>query len=91
MNTTAKNVLLWMVILVVILLLFQVVNWGRTRDDGQLHRLHGDGRPRGEIDKVIIRGAEIRAFKKGTAEARAQHPHLRPALQRARQRPPRRT
>ena len=30
MNTTVKNILLWMVILVVILLLFRVVDVGRT-------------------------------------------------------------
>ncbi len=68
MNTSAKNILLWLVILVVILLLFQVLNWGKgaaaTVPFSDFMEMVG----RGEIDKVTIRGQEIRAQKKGVPE-----------------------
>jgi len=67
-NTSAKNILLWLVILVVILLLFQVLNWGKgaaaTVPFSDFMEMVG----RGEIDKVTIRGQEIRAQKKGVPE-----------------------
>ncbi|KAA0254667.1 MAG: ATP-dependent metallopeptidase FtsH/Yme1/Tma family protein [Acidobacteria bacterium] len=67
MNTTAKNVLLWMVILVVILLLFQVLNWGKAAPPvGFTDFMEMVGR--GEVDRVTIRGQEIRAWKKGVPE-----------------------
>ena len=68
MNASAKNILLWLVILVVILLLFQVLNWGKgaaaTVPFSDFMEMVG----RGEIDKVTIRGQEIRAQKKGVPE-----------------------
>jgi cell division protease FtsH len=67
-NTSAKNILLWLVILVVILLLFQVLNWGKgaatTVGFSDFMEMVG----RGEVEKVTIRGPEIRAFKKGVPE-----------------------
>jgi len=74
-NTTVKNVLLWMVILVVILLLFKVVDYGKgaTTTVGFSDFMEKVGK--GEIDRVNIRGQEIRAFTKGTPEGR--EPNLR--------------
>ncbi|MFI5180536.1 MAG: ATP-dependent zinc metalloprotease FtsH [Thermoanaerobaculia bacterium] len=75
MNTTVKNILLWMVILVVILLLFKVVDYGKgaTTTVGFSDFMEKVGK--GEIDRVNIRGQEIRAFTKGTPEGR--EPNLR--------------
>ncbi|HEX7578601.1 MAG TPA: ATP-dependent metallopeptidase FtsH/Yme1/Tma family protein, partial [Thermoanaerobaculia bacterium] len=68
MNTSTKNILLWLVILVVILLLFQVLNWGKgaatTVSFSDFMEMVG----RGEVEKVTIRGQEIRVFKKGVPE-----------------------
>ncbi len=64
MNNTAKNVLLWMVILVVILLLFQVLNWGKGASTTVSFTEFLEMVNRGEIDRVTMRGQEIRAFKK---------------------------
>ncbi len=68
MNTSAKNILLWLVILVVILLLFQVLSWGKgaatTVGFSEFMEMVG----RGEVEKVTIRGQEIRVFKKGVPE-----------------------
>jgi cell division protease FtsH len=74
-NTTVKNILLWMVILVVILLLFKVVDYGKgaTTTVGFSDFMEKIGK--GEIDRVTIRGPEIRAFTKGTPEGR--EPNLR--------------
>ncbi|HKC24993.1 MAG TPA: ATP-dependent metallopeptidase FtsH/Yme1/Tma family protein, partial [Thermoanaerobaculia bacterium] len=70
MNTTVKNILLWMVILVVILLLFKVVDYGKgtTQTVGFSEFLEMVNR--GDIDRVTIRGPEVRAFKKGDPEGR---------------------
>ena len=56
MNTTVKNILLWMVILVVILLLFKVVDYGKgaTTTVGFSDFMEKIGK--GEIDRVTIRG-----------------------------------
>jgi len=69
-NTTVKNILLWMVILVVILLLFKVVDYGKGAATTVGFSDFMDKVNRGEIDRVIIRGQEIRAFAKGTPEGR---------------------
>ncbi|MEO6326016.1 MAG: ATP-dependent zinc metalloprotease FtsH, partial [Thermoanaerobaculia bacterium] len=70
MNTTVKNILLWMVILVVILLLFKVVDYNRgstqTIPFSQfLEMVEGK-----KLDRVTIRGPEIRGYDKGTPEGR---------------------
>ena len=75
MNTTVKNVLLWMVILVVILLLFKVVDYGKGATTTIGFSDFMDKVSKGEIDRVNIRGQEIRAFTKGTPEGR--EPNLR--------------
>jgi cell division protease FtsH len=69
-NTTVKNILLWMVILVVILLLFKVVDYGKgtTQTVGFSEFLEMVNR--GDVDRVTIRGPEVRAFKKGDPEGR---------------------
>ncbi|HEV8268064.1 MAG TPA: ATP-dependent metallopeptidase FtsH/Yme1/Tma family protein, partial [Thermoanaerobaculia bacterium] len=68
MNSTFKNVLLWVVILVVILLLLQVVNLGKgtTQSIGFSDFLDKVGKQ--EIERVVIRGPEIRAFGRGVPE-----------------------
>ncbi len=68
MNSTAKNVLLWMVILVVILLLFQVLNWGKTTSTTVSFSEFLEKVDKGEVDRVTLRGQEIRAFEKGKPE-----------------------
>ena len=68
MNSTAKNVLLWMVILVVILLLFQVLNWGKTTTTTISFSEFLEKVDKGEVDRVTLRGQEIRAFEKGKPE-----------------------
>ncbi len=75
MNTTVKNVLLWMVILVVILLLFKVVDYGKGATTTVGFSDFMEKVSKGEIDRVNIRGQEIRAFTKGTPEGR--EPNLR--------------
>jgi cell division protease FtsH len=74
-NTTVKNILLWMVILVVILLLFKVVDYGKGAATTVGFSDFMEKVSKGEIDRVIIRGQEIRAFTKGTPEGR--EPNLR--------------
>jgi cell division protease FtsH len=69
-NTTVKNILLWMVILVVILLLFKVVDYGKGATTTVGFSDFMEKVSKGEIDRVIIRGQEIRAFTKGTPEGR---------------------
>ncbi len=75
MNTTVKNILLWMVILVVILLLFKVVDYGKGATTTVGFSDFMEKVSKGEIDRVNIRGQEIRAFTKGTPEGR--EPNLR--------------
>ncbi|HQR45073.1 MAG TPA: ATP-dependent zinc metalloprotease FtsH [Thermoanaerobaculia bacterium] len=70
MNTTVKNILLWMVILVVILLLFKVVDYGKGATTTVGFSDFMEKVAKGEIDRVNIRGQEIRAFTKGTPEGR---------------------
>ncbi|HJV66456.1 MAG TPA: ATP-dependent zinc metalloprotease FtsH [Geomonas sp.] len=70
MNTTVKNILLWMVILVVILLLFKVVDYGKGATTSISFSDFMEKVNKGEIDRVTIRGQEIRAFTKGTPEGR---------------------
>ncbi|MCC6132223.1 MAG: ATP-dependent zinc metalloprotease FtsH [Acidobacteria bacterium] len=53
-----------MVILVVILLLFQVLNWGKGASATVSFSEFLEMVNRNEIDRVTIRGQEIRAFKK---------------------------
>jgi cell division protease FtsH len=69
-NTTVKNVLLWMVILVVILLLFRVVDVGRTSTATVSFTEFMEMVKKGDVEKVTIRGQEIRGFKKGAVEGR---------------------
>lgn len=69
MSTTVKNVLLWLVILVVILLLYKAVDYGRTAPPLSFTEFM-EMVTKGEIDRVVIRGGEIRGFKKGTPEGR---------------------
>ena len=70
MNTTVKNILLWMVILVVILLLFRVVDVGRTNTATVSFTEFMEMVKKGDVEKVTIRGQEIRGFKKGAVEGR---------------------
>ncbi|HEX7528720.1 MAG TPA: ATP-dependent metallopeptidase FtsH/Yme1/Tma family protein, partial [Thermoanaerobaculia bacterium] len=70
MNTTVKNILLWMVILVVILLLFRVVDVGRTSTSTVGFSEFLEMVKKGDLDRVTIRGQEIRGFKKGSPEGR---------------------
>ena len=58
-----------MVILVVILLLFKAVDYGRTTPPLSFTEFMAMV-TKGEIDRVVIRGGEIRGFKKGAAEGR---------------------
>jgi len=69
-NTTVKNVLLWMVILVVILLLFKVVDYGKGTTASIPFSDFMEKVSKGEIASVTIRGPEIRATTKGTPEGR---------------------
>ena len=64
-----------MVILVVILLLFKVVDYGKGATTSVGFSDFMDKVSKGEIDRVTIRGQEIRAFTKGTPEGR--EPNLR--------------
>ena len=70
MNTTVKNILLWMVILVVILLLFRLVDVGRANTATVAFTDFMEMVKKGDIEKVTIRGQEIRGFKKGAVEGR---------------------
>ncbi|HEX7529026.1 MAG TPA: ATP-dependent zinc metalloprotease FtsH, partial [Thermoanaerobaculia bacterium] len=70
MNTTVKNILLWMVILVVILLLFRVVDVGRTTTSTVGFSEFLEMVKKGDLDRVTIRGQEIRGYKKGSPEGR---------------------
>ncbi len=70
MNTTVKNILLWMVILVVILLLFRVVDVGRTSTSTVSFTEFMEMVKKGDLDRVTIRGQEIRGYKKGAPEGR---------------------
>ncbi len=69
MSTTVKNVLLWLVILVVILLLYKAVDYGRTAPPLSFTEFM-EMVSKGEIDRVVIRGGEVRGFKKGVPEGR---------------------
>ena len=69
-NTTVKNILLWMVILVVILLLFRVVDVGRTATSTVGFSEFLEMVKKGDLDRVTIRGQEIRGYKKGSPEGR---------------------
>jgi cell division protease FtsH len=69
-NTTVKNILLWMVILVVILLLFKVVDYGKGATTTLGFSDFLEKVQTGQIDRVTIRGPEIRAYAKGTPEGR---------------------
>jgi cell division protease FtsH len=69
-NTTVKNILLWMVILVVILLLFKVVDYGKGATATVSFTEFLEMVNKGELDRVTIRGPEIRGFKRGTPEGR---------------------
>jgi cell division protease FtsH len=69
-NTTVKNILLWMVILVVILLLFKVVDYGKGATATLSFSDFLEKVQTGQIDRVTIRGPEIRAYTKGTPEGR---------------------
>src|SRR5512143_1714519 len=64
-----------MVILVVILLLFKVVDYGKGTAASVPFSDFMEKVGKGEIDRVNIRGQEIRAFTKGTPEGR--EPNLR--------------
>jgi cell division protease FtsH len=69
-NTTVKNILLWMVILVVILLLFRVVDVGRSTTSTVGFSEFLEMVKKGDLDRVTIRGQEIRGYKKGSPEGR---------------------
>ena len=58
-----------MVILVVILLLFKAVDYGRTTPPLSFTDFMSMV-TKGEIDRVVIRGGEIRGYKKGAADSR---------------------
>ncbi len=70
MSTTVKNILLWLVILVVILLLFKVVDYGRGTTASVSFTDFLEMVNKGEVDRVLIRGPEIRGYKKGVPEGR---------------------
>jgi len=74
-NTTVKNLLLWMVILVVILLLFKVVDVGRGTTQTVSFTDFLESVNKQEIDRVTIRGSEVRGYRKGTPEG--QEPSVR--------------
>src|SRR5664280_786847 len=59
-----------MVILVVILLLFRVVDVGRTSTSTVSFTEFMEMVKKGDLDRVTIRGQEIRGFKKGSPEGR---------------------
>src|ERR1022692_3834197 len=59
-----------MVILVVILLLFRVVDVGRTSTSTVSFTEFLEMVKKGDLDRVTIRGQEIRGFKKGSPEGR---------------------
>src|ERR1700690_2673479 len=59
-----------MVILVVILLLFRVVDVGRTSTSTVSFTEFMEMVKKGDVEKVTIRGQEIRGFKKGAVEGR---------------------
>jgi cell division protease FtsH len=69
LSTTVKNVLLWLVILVVILLLYKAVDYGRTTPPLSFTEFM-EMVTKGEIDRVVIRGGEVRGYKKGVPEGR---------------------
>ncbi|MCL4809603.1 MAG: ATP-dependent zinc metalloprotease FtsH [Thermoanaerobaculia bacterium] len=56
-----------MVILVVILLLFKAVDYGRTTPPVSFTEFM-EMVTKGEIDRVVIRGGEVRGYRKGAAE-----------------------
>ena len=70
MSNTLKNVLLWLIIVVVILLLYQVVGYGKgtTQTIGFSDFLEKVNKR--ELALAVIRGQEIKAYKKGTPDGR---------------------
>lgn len=68
MNNTVKNLVLWSVILVVILLLFKFVDVGKNQTSTVSLTEFLDKTARGEVASVMIRGSEVRGYPRGAAE-----------------------
>ena len=72
MSTTVKNILLWLVILVVILLLFKAVDYGRTAPPLSFTEFM-EMVQKQEIDRVVIRGGEIVYAREGNDQIHIIH------------------